>query len=262
MSQGVALKELISALNNMLRPDLFRDYAPNGLQVEGRPHVKRIVTGVTASDALIEKAIGLNADAILVHHGYFWKGEDPCLSGFKGKRIKKLMQHDISLIAYHLPLDAHYEVGNNVQLGDKLGLTHVKALKNSVARNIDTNNTLLTLIGETSHNTLESFQAHIQEVLGREPLVIDGAQGREIKKVAWCTGGAQNEFSHAVAAGADVFITGEVSEKNYHEALETGVCFIAAGHHATERYGVQALGNWLKTYFELEALYIDIDNPV
>ncbi len=262
MSEAVSLKILLQELNAQLRPELFRDYAPNGLQVEGAANVRKIITGVTASEALIDRAIAENADALLVHHGYFWRGENPCITGSKKRRIQKLLDHNISLIGYHLPLDAHYQMGNNVQLGHLLGINNIHILKNSVQKALEPNNTQLLFTGEVEFDSLEAVQKHIAKVLCREPMILEGDTSRSLKKVAWCTGGAQNEFENAIAAGVDLFITGEVSEKNFHEARESGVHFIAAGHHATERYGVRALGQWIETYFGLETLYIDIDNPV
>lgn len=248
------LDELLSYTNSLLQINEFDDYCPNGLQVEGRPELSKIVTGVTASAALIDAAIDANADAIIVHHGYFWKGEDACITGMKGRRIKKLLQNDISLIAYHLPLDAHETLGNNAQLAALLGI--------EVNGGLDDSSNPIGLIGELSKPVVaKDFARHIALQLGREPLLVND-KDREIKTVAWCTGAAQSYIERAVAKGADCFITGEVSESTVHIARELDICFIAAGHHATERYGIKALGGLLSEKFDLSCEFIDIDNPV
>jgi len=255
--------DLVMQLNRLLRPDLFKDYAPNGLQVEGRSSIRKLITGVTASASLIDAAIERQADAILVHHGYFWKGENPCLLGYKAKRLKKLFDHNINLIAYHLPLDAHASLGNNWQLGLQLGIKSLGVIKSGVIQKLEPSlNTQLLFVGELPSLGLGEIQALITSRLGRPPLVIEGTPGRLVQRVAWCTGAAQASFLEAVDAGVDLFITGEVSERTYYEAKETGVHFIAAGHNATERFGVQAVGIWLTRNLELETMYIDIENPV
>jgi dinuclear metal center YbgI/SA1388 family protein len=251
----ISLDELMSALTRELKPEQFKDYCPNGLQVEGRSRIARLVTGVTACQALIDAAIEQEADAILVHHGYFWRGEDAALTGIKRRRIKTLMEHDISLIAYHLPLDAHPELGNNVQLAQILGLEPHAALSRQ-------NNHDMGLIAKLPAPVSGTeFAALLAERLQREPLHIAGSE-HAISTVAWCTGAAQGYIEQAVAAGADAYISGEISEPTVHSAREHGVHYFAAGHHATERYGVQALGRMLAQRFDLQHQFIDIDNPV
>ncbi|WP_027859340.1 Nif3-like dinuclear metal center hexameric protein [Marinobacterium jannaschii] len=252
---SVKTEELIAALDNLLEPGQFRDYAPNGLQVEGCPEVKRLVSGVTASQALLDAAVEWEADAILVHHGYFWKGEDACIRGIKRKRLKTLLDHDINLLAYHLPLDAHATLGNNARLGDLLGLKVTGGLEVGNPRSIG-------LVGELETAlTAQQLTQRIATVLGREPLHIDG--GPElIRTLGWCSGGAQGYIEKAVALGLDAFISGEVSEPTFHSAQENGIHYFAAGHHATERYGAKAVGEYLAEAFALEHRFIDIPNPV
>ncbi|WIT12283.1 Nif3-like dinuclear metal center hexameric protein [Paucibacter sediminis] len=239
-------------LGNWLEPGRFKDYGPNGLQVEGRDEIGRIVCGVTASLALIDAAIAARADAILVHHGLFWRGQDGRVTGWMKQRLARLLAADISLFAYHLPLDAHAELGNNAQLGLRLGWqadARFGEQELGFAGALPAGQQDLTLL-----------QGHVQAVLGRAPTVLAG-DGRPLRLVAWCTGGAQGYFEAAIAAGADVFLTGELSEPQAHIAAETGVAFIAAGHHATERYGVQALGERLAAELGLQQQFIDIANP-
>lgn len=251
---SISTTELITALDEYLDAASISDYCPNGLQVQGRPQIRRIVSGVTASQALIDAAIEREADAILVHHGYFWKGENPVLTGMKQRRIKSLLQHDINLIAYHLPLDIHAEVGNNAQLAKRLGLTVTGPLQAGNPRSIG-------LIGELAQPLSSAeFAAVIDRALQRTPMVID--TGNPIRTVGWCTGGAQSYIEHAIAAGVDAFITGEISEHSTHSALENDITYFAAGHHATERYGVQALGEWLAARFDIEHEYVECPNPV
>lgn len=245
---------LLHDIEQFLNVSAISDYCPNGLQVEGKTQIKRIVSGVTASQALIDAAIELQADAILVHHGYFWKGEDQPIVGMKQRRIKALLAHDINLLAYHLPLDVHPEVGNNVQLAQRLGITVAGPLEPDNPRNVGLIGDLQTAL------SADEFAARIEKALDRAPLVIDHQQ--PIKRVAWCTGAAQGYLDQAISAGADAFITGEVSERTFHEAQENGISFFAAGHHATERYGVQALGEWLAARFNIEHHYIECPNPV
>ena len=245
---------LLQEIEQFLNVNAISDYCPNGLQVEGKAQIKRIVSGVTASQALIDAAIELQADAILVHHGYFWKGEDQRVIGMKQRRIKALLTHDINLLAYHLPLDVHPEVGNNVQLAQRLGLTVTGPLEPGNPRSVGLIGTLDTPL------SAKDFAARIESVLGRVPLVFD--QHKPIQSVAWCTGGAQGYIVQAIAAGGDAYLTGEVSERTFHEAQENGISFFAAGHHATERYGVQALGEWLVKRFGIEHHYVECDNPV
>ncbi len=245
---------LLQEIEQFLNVNAISDYCPNGLQVEGKAQIKRIVSGVTASQALIDAAIELQADAILVHHGYFWKGEDQRVIGMKQRRIKALLTHDINLLAYHLPLDVHPEVGNNVQLAQRLGLTVTGSLEPGNPRSVGLIGTLDTPL------SAKDFAARIESVLSRAPLVFD--QHKPIQSVAWCTGGAQGYIEQAIAAGVDAYLTGEVSERTFHEAQENGISFFAAGHHATERYGVQALGEWLVKRFGIEHHYVECDNPV
>ncbi|TXS96350.1 Nif3-like dinuclear metal center hexameric protein [Parahaliea maris] len=252
---AVSLRELQQELDRLLQPGQFRDYCPNGLQVEGRGQVQRLATGVTASQALVDAAIEWEADAILVHHGYFWKGEEPVLVGMKRRRLAALLGSDTSLLAYHLPLDAHPELGNNACLGRLLGIEESEPLQPG---NSDSVGNLATLDDPA---TVGDFLARLREVTGREPLHI-GDPEREVLRVAWCTGAAQGYIDAALAARADLYITGEVSEQTVHTAREEGIDFIAAGHHATERYGVQAVGESMAERFDLEHRFIDIDNPV
>jgi len=239
-------------LADYLRVRDFRDYCPNGLQVEGRAQVTRIVTGVTASAALLEAAIAERADALIVHHGYFWRGEDGRITGMRRRRLGLLIDNDINLFAYHLPLDVHPEVGNNAMLAQQLGL------------NVETRfgeQDIAVLGTIASGATAGSFARTITEKLGRAPLLI-GDAARPLRRVAWCTGGAQGLFEQAIALGVDAYLSGEISEQTVHLARESGVAYIAAGHHATERYGVQALGAHLAQRFGLEHRFIEIDNPV
>lgn len=251
---SLSTSALLAALNQYLAADRISDYCPNGLQVEGRPHIRKLITGVTASQALIDAAIERNADAILVHHGYFWKGENPVLTGMKQRRIKSLLQHDLNLLAYHLPLDIHPEVGNNVQLARRLGLAVTGPLE---PNNPDSVGLIGTLPAPLSS---AEFARTIDLALQRKPLVIDA--GKQIKTVAWCTGAAQGYIEHAIRAGVDAFITGEISEHSTHSALENGISYFAAGHHATERYGVQALGAWIAEHFGIEHEFVECPNPV
>lgn len=246
------LNRLVSELANFLQVSKFQDYCPNGLQVEGRPQVRRIVTGVTASQALIEAAIEADADAIMVHHGYFWKGEAAEVTGIKKRRLKQLLTHDISLLAYHLPLDAHPEVGNNVQLG--------KVLDWPIVRYLDDKH-MLPMAVLPEELSLQQLNAHVSKQLNRQAQLL-GDPGRKVRTVAWCTGAAQSYIQQAVAADIDVFISGEVSEPTWHTVQETGTAYIAAGHHATERYGIQALGQWLAGNFAVEHIYIEVENPI
>lgn len=251
----VSLTELVRYLNEMLTPDQFSDYCPNGLQIEGRPQVKKIVGAVTASHFVVDFAIRAQADAILVHHGYFWRSEDPTIRGAKRTRLKSLLCHDVSLLAYHLPLDAHPVFGNNAQLGHRLGLT-------CIGRFGPAGNKDIVMLGALNPPlTAAQFSARISAALGRVPLLL-GDPSKIIERVAWCTGGAQNYFELALTQHVDAFLTGEVSEPSYHIARESGTCFFSAGHHATERYGVQALGKQLTEQFQLEFEFVDEENPV
>ena len=242
--------EIEAWLAGCLTPDAFRDYGPNGLQVEGRREVRRLVSGVTASLAFIDAAVAAGADALLVHHGLFWRGQDGRLTGWLRQRVAALLAHDLSLFAYHLPLDAHAEFGNNAQFGRRLGLQ-------ADARFGDQQ---LGFIGAASETTLDALSRRVTQALQRAPTVVAG-DGRALRRIAWCTGGAQGYFDAAIAAGADAFVTGEISEPQAHLARETGVAFVAAGHHATERYGAPALGAHVAQLFGLEHEFIDVDNP-
>ncbi|MCG6539979.1 Nif3-like dinuclear metal center hexameric protein [Pseudomonas sp. KSR10] len=250
---AVALITLVEEADRYLSAAKISDYCPNGLQVEGRPQVRRIVSGVTASQALLDAAVEAQADVVLVHHGYFWKNEDPRVVGIKQRRLKTLLSHDISLLAYHLPLDVHPEVGNNVQLAKMLGLTVEGPLEPDNPRSVG-------LVGSLDSPLAPAdFMRRVESALGREPLMIEGAE--PIRRIAWCTGGAQGYIDQAVTAGVDAYLTGEVSEPTVHIARENGLSFFAAGHHATERYGVQALGEYLAKRFAIEHLFIDCPNP-
>jgi dinuclear metal center YbgI/SA1388 family protein len=244
--------ELELYLNNLLETARFKDYCPNGLQVEGRRKIGKLATGVTASVAFLEAALDWGADAVLVHHGYFWRNEAPQITGRKYQRLKALLANDLNLFAFHLPLDDHPVYGNNAQLGAKFGLI---ADGRFGENDIGWMSTLPMPI------TLAHFTAEVEQTLGRTPLVF-GDPDKNLRRVAWCTGAAQGYFDAAIDAGADVYLTGEISEPIVHTAAESGVAFISAGHHATERYGVQALGAHLSEQFELEHLFIDIHNPV
>jgi len=245
------LRELVAHTDQLLAVDTFTDYCPNGLQVQGRSEVHTLIGGVTACQALLDAAVEQQADAVLVHHGYFWKGEDPCVVGMKRRRLATLLRHDLSLIAYHLPLDAHPELGNNAQLGRVLNL--------SVTGTAGGNG--LVMLGEPAEPTSgAAFAAHLATRLNREPLHVAGTDA-PIRRLAWCTGAAQSSIEVTLAAGADAFLTGEASEQTVHFARENGLHFFAAGHHATERYGVQALGAHLAQRFDLCFQFVDIDNP-
>ncbi len=242
---------LVSHLQTLLEVDRFKDYGPNGLQVEGRAQIRKVVTGVTASLALINAAIEQGADAIVVHHGLFWRGQDGRVTGWMRQRLGQLMAHDINLLAYHLPLDAHASLGNNAQWGQRLGLV-------ADARFGEQN---LGFLGNTPAGmTMDSLSALVAQVMGREAVVLPG-DGRPLRRAAWCSGGAQSYFEAAIAAGADVFLTGEISEPQAHYARETGVAFLACGHHASERYGVQAIGAHLSEQMGLDHTFIEVPNP-
>ncbi|MBO3275038.1 Nif3-like dinuclear metal center hexameric protein [Pseudomonas schmalbachii] len=250
---AISLTALVEEADRFLDAARIQDYCPNGLQVEGSPLVRRIVSGVTASQALLDAAVEAQADVVLVHHGYFWKGENPCVVGMRQRRLKTLLSHDISLLAYHLPLDLHPEVGNNVQLARQLGLTVEEPLEPGNPRSI-------VLVGTLAEPMQPGdFASHVRDRLDREPLLVEGS--RPIRRIAWCTGGAQGYIDQAIAAGVDAYLTGEVSEQTVHSARENDVTFIAAGHHATERYGVQALGEYLSGHFGIEHIFIDCPNP-
>ncbi len=246
-------KKLLAAFDTLLQPERFKDYGPNGLQVEGRNEIKKIVSGVTASLALIEAAVAAQADAIFVHHGLFWRGHDGRITGWLRQRLALLLRHNINLFAYHLPLDAHAEFGNNAQFGAVLGFVAQDRFGEQQ----------LGWLGAATPQVManpQSLASHIENVLGR-PVTLVAAKPGAMQRVAWCTGGAQSYFEEAIAAGADVFITGEISEPQAHYARECGVSFIACGHHASERYGAQAVAAHIAAELGLEHVAIDIDNP-
>lgn len=245
-------EELTRYLDELLEAVRFKDYSPNGLQVEGRAEVLRIVAGVTASQALVDAAIARAADAILVHHGWFWRGEDGRVTGIRKARLQALLRNDINLIGYHLPLDSHAEFGNNAQLAKRLGwIAEGRFGEQDIG-----------WVGRlNAPTTLSSLACSIGVALQREPQVIGDAD-RPVARVAWCSGGAQGYFEQAIALGVDVYLSGEISEQTVHLARESGVAYIAAGHHATERYGVQALAVHLAERFGLACEFVDIDNPV
>jgi dinuclear metal center YbgI/SA1388 family protein len=245
-------EELADYLDRLLQPANFRDYCPNGLQVEGRAEIRRVVAGVTASQALLDAAVARGADAVLVHHGWFWKGEDGRVTGIRRRRLGTLLAHDISLFAYHLPLDAHPELGNNAQLAARFGWQPEGRFGEQdigwLGRCVD---------GATAG----SLAAALTAGLGRAPLLL-GDAARPVRRLGWCTGGAQGWFEQAIALGVDAFVSGEVSEQTTHLARESGVAYLACGHHATERYGVAALAAHLAEHCGLECEFVDIDNPV
>lgn len=248
--------QLEKILNEKLSPQLIKDYAPNGMQVEGKSKIKRIVTGVTASQALIDKAIELEADALLVHHGYFWKGEPEPIRGMKGKRIRSLIKSDINLYGYHLPLDIHPELGNNAELARLLDI--------EVEGGLEGHPQSVALFGRLKQAmTGADFANKINHVLNREPLHIapDNAE-KMIETVGWCTGGGQDFIELAAQHGLDAFISGEISERTTYTARELDIHYFSSGHHATERYGIKALGEWLAQEHGLDVTFIDIDNPV
>ena len=244
---------LLSLCNDLLQPQLFKDYCPNGLQVEGRTEVKKIVSGVTASLAFIHAAIEQGADTLLVHHGLFWRGHDGAVTGWLKQRLALLLAHDINLLAYHLPLDAHEQWGNNAQLGQRLGLQAQSRFGEQD----------LGWLGQPQAGAFSDSQAladHVQFVLGRPVVMVAGKSG-PVQRIAWCTGGAQGYFEAAIAVGADAFITGEISEPQAHYARECGVTFIACGHHASERYGAPAVAGQVAEQFGIAHAFIDVDNP-
>lgn len=245
---------LLASFDGLLQPALFRDYGPNGLQVEGRLEVRKLVSGVTASLALIDAAIEAGADAILVHHGLFWRGQDGRVTGWMKQRLSRLLAHDINLFAYHLPLDAHPSLGNNAQLAQRLG---VDLFDGPEGRFGDQS---LGFLGRRASASASSLADHIAGILGR-PVTLVAEPDRSIERVALCTGGAQGYFESAIAAGADVFITGEISEPQVHYARECGVAYIACGHHASERYGAPAVAMHVAAELGLEHQFIDIHNP-
>lgn len=251
---SVDLFQLVAAVNEHLQVNSFKDYCPNGLQVEGKRQINKIVTGVTASQALIDKAIEAKADALLVHHGYFWKGENPTITGMKARRMHSLLSNNLSLLAYHLPLDAHPVLGNNQQLAQLMGWK-VSGLMESPDWSFGNYGHLVQA------QTGAEFAASLEQRLGHKPLYLEG-HTRPIKTLAWCTGAAQGGIFRAAELGVDAYISGEVSEQTLHVAQELGISYFAAGHHATERYGVQALGEWIQQQWQIDCEFIDLLNPV
>ena len=251
---SVSNSHLLQILNSLLKPEKVKDFCPNGLQIEGQKSISKIVTGVTASQALIDYAVAINAEAILVHHGYFWKGESPCINAMKKKRIKTLLQHDINLYAYHLPLDIHPSLGNNAQLAQLLGIVDVSPLEENNPQSVVMQGRFVDGISPSELNLL------LAKTLSKTPLHEPACQSK-IHTVAWCTGGGQSYIDLAASNNIDAFITGEVSEQTIHTAREMDIHFFAAGHHATERYGVKALGEYIQKELNVEVVFKDIDNP-
>lgn len=245
--------ELTKFIANELDITRFRDYCPNGLQVEGKNQVGLMVSGVTASIALLEAAIAAGADAVIVHHGYFWRGEDARVVGPLKRRLHLLLEHDVNLYAYHLPLDSHAVMGNNAQLGSVLGFQAISRFGDQDLGWLGNVPDGIKTVGELAN--------HIEQKLGRAPTLI-GEADHSVNNVAWCTGAAQNLFADGIAAGADVYISGEISEQTVHLSREMGVPYLACGHHATERYGVQALGEYVANHFGIRHQFIDIPNPI
>lgn len=247
--------ELVSYLQEYLVCDDFKDYAPNGLQVEGGVTIQKLCTAVTASQAVIEKAVALQADALLVHHGYFWKGEAAMITGMKYKRISKLIAHNINLLAYHLPLDCHPTIGNNACLGQRLALEAIRMHPASDVPNLLWSGVL------SKPMSAKAFSNEIEEKLNRAPLHVSGAN-KLIHRIAWCTGAAQDYIEEASLLGVDAYLSGEISERTYYQAKELGIHYYACGHHATERFGVQALGEHVSERYGLHHQFIDSENPV
>ncbi|GHC20183.1 Nif3-like dinuclear metal center hexameric protein [Aidingimonas halophila] len=250
----ISRDELVEACETQLQPDKFKDFTVNGLQVAGTETVQRIMTGVTACQALLDEAVAWGADALLVHHGYFWKNEPVNITGMKRHRIATLLTNDINLMAYHLPLDAHPTLGNNARLAELMGFDVDGCADAPLGEG------LLWLGAPKQPLDDRALAARLQEKLGRAPLLISG-NDRPLTRIAWCTGGAQDMIAQAAESGAQAFISGEISERTTHMAREMGISYLAAGHHATERGGIKALGEWLATHLELEHRFVDIDNP-
>lgn len=253
-ASSVARAALLASFDALLQPSLFRDHGPNGLQVEGKAEVRKIVSGVTASLALIDAAIAVKADALFVHHGLFWRGQDGRVTGWMKQRLARLLAHDINLFVYHLPLDAHPQLGNNAQLARHLGVELDAAVQGRFG------DQSLGFMGSCTPTTVGEWAVHVQRTLGRAVTVV-GEQARPVQRVALCSGGAQSYFEPAIAAGADVFVTGEISEPQAHYARESGVAFIACGHHASERYGAPAVAGHVAQQLGLVHEFIDIPNP-
>ncbi len=244
-------QHLIKILDDLLHPELFKDYAPNGLQVEGKSEISRIVTAVSATQNVLDQALALKADALLVHHGWFWRGENPAVVATKYRRLKTLMSGEINLIAYHLPLDAHATLGNNAQMAQLLAAT-------DVAQGGENNFIWTGLVPPISVQTLAS---HLEKYLNRSPLVL-GDQTKTVSRLAWCSGAAEDFFEDAIAMGAEAYISGEATERTTHLAREMHVPFLVCGHHATERLGIKALSDWLYENHGLECIFVDDENPI
>jgi len=250
---SITREDLTQFINDRLNPDSFKDYCPNGLQVEGRKDIRKVICGVTANQALLNEAVVAEADAILVHHGWFWRGESGTVTGIKRNRLKTLLNHDINLYAYHLPLDAHPELGNNIGLARAAGWELTRVFGDQG----------LGCLGRPAAGaTVTSITVDLEKAVGRTPLVLAQSNDQPIRSLAWCTGAAQSYFEVAIGEGVDGFVTGEISEPMVHLARETGVAYFAAGHHATERFGVQLLGNAIANQFGIEVYYHEVDSPI
>ncbi|WP_110685250.1 Nif3-like dinuclear metal center hexameric protein [Salinicola aestuarinus] len=250
----ISRETLTEAIDAELNVSAFKDYTVNGLQIEGSETVTRVLSGVTACQALLDEAVAWQADAVLVHHGYFWKNEPVAITGMKQRRVSTLLKNGINLWAYHLPLDAHVTMGNNACLGRRLGLQAERCLDGELGKG------LLWFGRPEEPLDSDMLASRVESTLGRRPTVVQGHTG-EIERIAWCTGGAQDMLASAAEAGAQAFISGEISERTTHMAREMGVTYISAGHHATERDGVRELGEWIAARFGVEHRFVDIDNP-
>jgi dinuclear metal center YbgI/SA1388 family protein len=248
--------DLIAALDSLLEPAGFRDFGPNGLQVPGAAEVDRVVTGVTASRALIEAAIERDAQLVLVHHGLFWDFHPTGLSPILAERLRLLFRHDVSLAAYHLPLDGHESVGNNALLAERLGCSSHAAFGEGFGRPIGR----VACFADGGIEAKELF-ARVGGACGRDPLVFDAGPGR-IERMGIVSGSAAKSLPEAIGAGLDAFLTGEPAEHVMADAREAGIHFIAAGHYATETFGVRALGDLLARDFGVEHVFVDVPNPV
>ncbi len=251
----IKCSDLSNYLHDFLNCALYSDYAPNGLQIEGKEQIQRVCTAVTASEDVISQAIAWKADTLLVHHGYFWRGEEPSITGMKRQRISKLLKHNINLFAYHLPLDCHVELGNNACIAKLLPIRSIKTYKVNKMENLLWSGIL------TKPMQGMVFAELLERALGQRPVHIAG-NDKVISSIAWCTGAAQDYIEEAWKLGVDAYLSGEVSERTYYQAKELGIHYYSCGHHATERYGIQALGEYLASYFKLEHLFLDSDNPV
>ena len=252
----VDIHSVVAYLDSILKPHLFRDYAHNGLQISGKSSIQRIVSGVSVNGDLIDAAIAHNADAILVHHGLFWEKSITTLTGVQRDRVARLLAHDINVLAYHLPLDAHTTLGNNVLLANAMGWQVERSAP------LFNNNDLLWLGRVEAATTAEALSEHFHQVLGQRPIQAPAADGRVIQRLAWCTGAAQDGLEIAAASGVDAYISGEISERTYHMARELSVHYFAVGHHASETFGVQAVGMKLAEHFGIQSIFCDIKNPI